>query len=558
MFGTIRKHQTWLWAVIITLTIVSFVIYFGPASRLNNGASRSGSYGTINGHRITEQIYLDAYREVNLYYFFMTGRWLSEESRQSRIDPERETYNWLLLTQKQEELGIHIGDDALAMMGQQLLRSLEQRAGIANSADLNNRFLKPRGLGMADFERYVRHFLGLQELISTFGVAGKLVTPQEAKALYEREHQEISAEAVFFSASNFLSSVTVDPQLLNQFFTNRIVNYVIPDRVQVSYVRFSTSNLMAQAETELGTNLNEVVEANFQRMGTNLFADAKSPQEAKARLREEVIRRQALEDAKRKAFEFANVLFDLKPARPENLQALAQTNGLTVGVTAPFEQDNPPADLQAGPEFVKAAFELTPEEPYSNPIPSPSGYYVLAYGKRLPRETPPLDQVRERVTADFKHSQALVQARMAASSVHTALTNGLAQGKSFDELCAVAKVKPVTLPAFSLSTRSLPEVEEFASLNSLKQAAFGTSPGKLSSFYSANDGFMMVYVKAKLPVDTAKMQTDLPAFVNSLRRSRQQEAFDDWFRREVDQGLRNTPIARQKTPPNMGSAAAKS
>ena len=36
MFGTIRKHQTWLWAVIITLTIISFVVFFSPYSKLNN------------------------------------------------------------------------------------------------------------------------------------------------------------------------------------------------------------------------------------------------------------------------------------------------------------------------------------------------------------------------------------------------------------------------------------------------------------------------------------------------------------------------------------------
>ena len=86
MFGTIRKHQTWLWAVIITLTIISFVIYFGPQSRVNSGrGGGSASLGTINGDPITEEEFRDANRDVYLSYFFMSGGSFpnSEEARKS-------------------------------------------------------------------------------------------------------------------------------------------------------------------------------------------------------------------------------------------------------------------------------------------------------------------------------------------------------------------------------------------------------------------------------------------------------------------------------------------
>src|SRR6266446_4095535 len=53
MFGTIRRHQTWLWAVIITITIISFVIFFGPQSRFNSsGRETSVYYGSINGQPV--------------------------------------------------------------------------------------------------------------------------------------------------------------------------------------------------------------------------------------------------------------------------------------------------------------------------------------------------------------------------------------------------------------------------------------------------------------------------------------------------------------------------
>ena len=80
MFGTIRKHQTWLWAIIITLTIISFVIFFSPAAKVNNNAQRAeGDFGSINGHKITRDEYLNAKREIYLQYFFMSGgNWLHQ------------------------------------------------------------------------------------------------------------------------------------------------------------------------------------------------------------------------------------------------------------------------------------------------------------------------------------------------------------------------------------------------------------------------------------------------------------------------------------------------
>src|SRR6516162_7965787 len=106
MFGTIRKHQTWLWAVIITLTVISFVIYFSPYSKMNSGGGRSSdNLGSINGQKVTRQQYVNASREVNLHFFLTSTHWMDEDRKRSDIEIEREVYNWLLLTQKQEQLG---------------------------------------------------------------------------------------------------------------------------------------------------------------------------------------------------------------------------------------------------------------------------------------------------------------------------------------------------------------------------------------------------------------------------------------------------------------------
>ena len=93
MIGTIRKHQTWLWAVIVTLTIISFLWFFSPTTNKANAGRGSVNVGSINGQKLSQDQYIKARREVDLRYFFMAGgTWPGDEAKSRGFDPERETY----------------------------------------------------------------------------------------------------------------------------------------------------------------------------------------------------------------------------------------------------------------------------------------------------------------------------------------------------------------------------------------------------------------------------------------------------------------------------------
>ena len=556
MFGTIRKHQTWLWGVIITITVVCFVFFFSPANR-GSGSSRASAYfGSINGERISEDDFRNARNEVDLQYFFMSGgNWIKDEAdaKKAGFDLEQRTYARLLLIQKEDQLGIHISSEMAGQFATEMLHQFGSPAAFVEKA------LQPRGLQMADLDRFFRHELGIQELISTIGMSGKLVTPQEAQSLYVREHEELSTEAIFFDASNYLSGISAPAQAVQQFYTNHEAEYVIPERVQVDYVKFAYSNKLAKAEQEI-TNLTEIVEANLQRLGSNYVRYGKTPDEAKAKIREELLMKTVLPDVRREAIAFAGPLFE--PTNAPTLEQLvktndlAKTNGLTVNVTPPFDIATGPTNLDVGSEFTRAAFALSAERPVAEPVVSRDGVYVITFKNRLPREIPTLEKIHDQVVADYKYSQAMILARKAGVEFARTLTNSLAQGKSFDTACADAKLKPVTLPPFSISTRSLPEAEDHLPLNGsrtqmgLKDIAFSTLPGKASEFHPTNEGGIIVYVKSKLPLDEAKMKSELPGFISYVRQSRSREAFDAWFRKEAEKGLRDIPyFQRQQAAP---------
>ena len=564
MIGTLRKHQTWLWAVIITATIISFVVYFSPVQKMNNTRG-SANYGSINGEPITPEDFAHARNESELRYLFRAGNWPNEESKQRGFDQEREIYQWLLLAQKQRQMGINISSEMAAQAARGMLSQLNQ-ASQFQKVELTpqifrQRILEPHGLQADDFERFIRHELGIQELIATVGLSGKLVTPQDIKAIYVRQHEELNTEAAFFSTSNYLSTVTVTPEAVAQYYANDTNKYRISDRVQVTYVKFDLSNFVADATRELAkmTNMDQEIDTAYRQHGTNLLKELKvqSLEEAKLKVRENQIKAFEAQSARKKAAEFANVLFEMAPVRPENLEVLTKTNGLKTFVSAPFDEEGP-KDLEVGEDFTKAAFSLTPTDPFAPPLIGKDAVYVIAFNKQIPSEIPPLDQIRAQVTADYKFQQALMRARQEGAALSQKVILGTAQGKTFAAICEEAKVKPVVLPPFSLSARRVPEVEEHLTLDQLKQLAFSTPPGKVSNFQATSEGGVILYVKSKLPPDDVKMNSDLPAFANNLRQNRQQEAFNVWFSREAERAMRDTPLMQRKQQPSAMPRQRKS
>jgi hypothetical protein len=531
----------------MAVTAVSFVYWGASPSRMGRGADyTSGDYGSIYGHKITPDAYRSAQAGFYFNYWFRSGEWPDKNPNFSGTEMAREIYIRLMLIQKANDLGIYAGDDQVVAAANDMLRSLGRNGQAVLLSEFVKQILQPKGLTAGDFESFIRQYLVLQQLQQAIGLTGELITPQEAVTAYQRDHQELSAQIVLFSSSNYLSSVAVTPAAVAQFYTNYLAEYRLPDRVQVSYVAFELTNFLAAAEQKLSkSNLNEQVEAVYRQYGASAFPDAKTPVEAKAQIRSAMIHQQALSAARQQANEFANAVFNQEPVRPENLAAFAKQIGLSAHVTAPFAGKFGPEEFTAPPGFTKAAFGLTADEPFAGPIAGPNAVYVLAFGKRLPSEIPPLDQIRERVTQEYQLQEAILLARRAGTNFVRTLT-GMTADRGFASLCVAAGLQPQVLPAFSLSTQELPELGERADLNQLKQAVFTTPVGKTSDFVATSDGGFIVYVQSRLPIDQAKMNSDLPQYTAALRRERQNEAFNQWVNQEANRQLRSLPVFREQ------------
>lgn len=543
MFTTIRKHQTWLWAFIIAAVIVSFVIYFTPTTRRSDiVGSRQSDFGSIHGRPISRKEYMQAYFESQLGFFLRHRVWPGTvEARQAGFSVERETRNRLVLLDRIRELKIDPDESAVAAW------ILENLGGGSSSAAAKAKYeqllrdLKRHRITEEDLHLFIKHEIAINHLASIAGVTGRLIPPRAAEDLLRESKELIEAEAVLFAATNYLLSIQMDPAKLAQYYSNRQSVYRIPERVQIQYVRFPLTNYIAQAEAELAKHTNLATEidriylANNPASFTDTNGQVLSPEAAKAKLRESFRNQQALTEAHKAAARFATELDNLKPLTLEKLVALATEKGFQVSQTEPFSETQGPSDIKIRQNFVDVAFKLTPQEPIAiSPIRGEDAVYVIALKQRFPSEVPSLDSIRARVEQDFRRNESLRLAREAATNFVSKLTNSLAQGKTFESVCAEENVTPIKLPPFSMSSQTVQDWDRRIDLNYAKSAAMGVEAGKPSRVVPSRDGALVLYVRQRRQVSEEELKQELPKFLARMRDSEQYRAFSDWFQHQID------------------------
>src|SRR2546423_15154619 len=93
MFGTIRRHQNWLWIVITAVIVISFVMFFSPDVKFGRGGARSrpapSEHGSTDGHPITVKDFIPAYHEARVNHCFRTGQ-LPCNKESSHATPNRQ------------------------------------------------------------------------------------------------------------------------------------------------------------------------------------------------------------------------------------------------------------------------------------------------------------------------------------------------------------------------------------------------------------------------------------------------------------------------------------
>jgi hypothetical protein len=552
MIGTIRRHQKWLFIVIMSLTIVSFLWYFNPANRNSGGGGGdrpvTGNFGSVFGEAITPDQLRAAEQEGRIFFRLNSGEWPDSEDKKK--DLLRFAQQRILINAELEQYHITVTAAAAARYTKMFLGiKPDDNVPAEKILDALGKLAHDGNIGLDDIDRFARHQAGQEYLVALVGMSGKLITPQEAEVFFRRENEPMQTELVYFPATNYYAQTKPTEADIEDFYAKRQADYRLPDRIQVNYVAFNISNYLAQVEKELGTNLNDHVDQEYLQENPAAFKDASStqlsPEAAKAKIKKQILQYTALTDATKEANAFLNDLTqghdDDHPYTTGDMMALAKAKNLTVQTTEPFDMKNGPEDLALFPKNLHVLFSLRNDDPddkersmiYApSPVMGEHGVYVMGLAKRIPSEIQPLSAVHDQVARDYRQDKAIEMAKAAGGRFESALNAGLQQGKTFDTMCAAQFIRPQKLSPFSLASTSIPEVTDKAEFEQLQDVAGKMHAGQCSPFIPSADGGFILCVKAELPVDPAVEQSEMPEFLARMRERLQVAAFNAWFGRQ--------------------------
>jgi hypothetical protein len=331
--------------------------------------------------------------------------------------------------------------------------------------------------------------------------------------------------------------------------------YRVPERTRVAYVEFPATNFLAEADKHLAgiTNFDAQVENYYYEKGTNSFLGTNglplSLADAKQKIKDELRHQSAMIEARRKANLFGTALMDQPQADTlATFEKFAAAQGYQVKLTEPFDRMTG-LDTNIFPaEFRQKALTLnTNAAVVFNPIIGQNALFVIALHSRVPSEMPSFDKIQDKVTTDYRQQQALELARKAATNFYATVTNTL-QKTSFADAAREQNVTLITPPSFSPSTSSLTNLDSRLNLRTLQQFAFVLKPGEVSQILPSAEGAMLVHLRERKPADEAQMRTDLPEFTRRIRVYRQNEAFNQWLRKQIEQARVQPPQKETPSP----------
>ncbi len=560
--------------VIIAAMSISLVTYFNPSSRNrlgSGGGGGSGDYsadfGSINGVAVTRDQFFAAEREGRLFFFLRSGQWPDSEDQKKQVEGYAE--QCLLLDAEMKEFKINVTLDAAARFTKEIMGVPQDQAMPQDKLNefVINQLGKRGGLTFDDFYRFIRHQCGQEYLSAIVGMSGKLITSKEAEFFYRRENEPMVAQWVNFPATNYYAQTAPTDAELSDYFTKHQADYRLPDRIQVNYIQFEGSNYFAQADKVLGTNLEDRADQYYHQQGAEAFHDADgktlAADEAMARIKNQMRMGQALIEAKKEA---NSVLADLleghddeHPYSAGDLAAVAKTRNLTVKTTAPFDEKTGSKELEVPANLRRSLFAMREDDPddksrsmlyASTAFVGESSVYVVGLQKRMPSQLQALSVIYDKVVADYRRDKAVELAHAAGDKFASAVQAGMAQpqDKTFEAVCSAENVKSVELPPFALtSTNPPPQIPDRSRFEQLQEVAFRLPADEASPFVPTAEGGFVVYVRERLPVDSAKMQREMPDFLARMREQRQIAAFQQWLERELQ--LRLVPAASLRSNP---------
>lgn len=537
----LRKYSRWILGAVLLILVPGFVVLF---STTGGSHRRQGELPLIHGKPVNPAEYQQARESAYAQLVLNTGR-APRRTPDTETQVTQETVLRLLLLEKARQLGIRVTDEQLTGYLQRL----------PLFADSQGRFdperyrqtlivLRNQGISEAAFEQLLREQLIISQLHDLVASAAK-VTPAEARLHAGPLQEKVALHYVAFRVADFTNTVTVTDDEAKKYFADNQESFREPEKLKVRYALVPFAQ--ARASITIGDDeLTEYYELNKYRFKDDK-GDPKPLDAVKDDLRKELLDIRAERKAGDQATELSvKLVFEPGSPRPD-LAKLAAPLGATIGETGYFLADDEVPGVNAGRAFVTAAFSLSPESPFSDPVRGEDGYYVLELLDRKPSAIPAWETARPKVMDQLRRIRAYDALVKHGTELAQQIQKAVAAGTNFVAACAAQRLEVQTTKPFRLGA----EPSDLPAAARVAQMAIGMTTNAVSGFVPGADGGLIFHVAERAAPEPGEIEKQQPEFASQLLQRKREALWRDWLnalwsQSQVD--LRLPPRPAAETP----------
>jgi peptidyl-prolyl cis-trans isomerase D len=513
-----RKHARWIMAGVLILLIPGFIALFTQTGRSDR---QQGDLPTLRGKPINAADYQVARNAVMAQYVINSGR---EVPRTAEFEDrlKQEAVLRLLFLRKASELGVRVVDSELIQqVRSQPLFHMESGQFDPERYRRFLIFLNNYGINEALFEQVMREQLleaKLQALVTT----GAKVSPTEVQLTYTPVHEKQTIELVQFDVADYRGTVTVSNEEARAYYDENKESFRTPAQMKVRYAEFLTDD----AKKTIKLTDEEI--ADYYERNQAMYAGTNNPapplEKVKPEIEKDLLVMRADRTAADRATEFAvKLVREPGSAKPDFAKVCADF-GVKPKETGYFLKGDLPVGAEAGPAFAQAAFALSADSPYSDPVAGTNGYLVLEYVDYKASAIPDFEKIKDEVTAQVKrlriYDATVTQGRAAVDQIKKLI----ASGQTFAAACAELKLKVTTPPPLTLSDEKL----DLPSAGRIQQLVLGMKVDALSDFIPTSTGGLVFHLKDRQPPDPAEFEKDKAKLLQQALQRNRQALFNDW------------------------------
>ena len=495
MITILRKHRQWLMIVILILAI-PFIFYF--VQQPDYGAIRSSDLGRIYDRPVTT---VEVQRSARLFSLAqMLGLPLAQDLMM-RPTSEDEAYinfafNRVVLNHEAQELGIKPSSTEIAAHVK-TLRPFQGEKGfdINKYTEFAQTRLPAFGFTEAQLEELVSNQLALNRIKDLLG-AGLHVAESESREFYEQAYGKLHVAVVRFREEEFQKEVKISDEEIAKYYEAQKAELKTEEKRKVEFVAFM---------------LNE--------------------EEKKLTGKEKV---DALQKLANRANDFVQALLEQGAKFPE----VAAKFNVPVAATGEFSTTAPDPQLAPVPALTQYAFQLKQEEPFSDAIQGPEGFYVLHLVGVTGARPLTLDEAKPKIVEKLNKERLRQMVASKGADIARVIREAIAAGTPLDSALNQVGLQAERIPAFAIMDPAPPppKPEEAKDkkpnapdLPMIKSAVRELNPGESSEFVPTPQGGLVVVVEKRDPADPAGYVQAKTDFEKNYLQSKRAAVFDGWL-----------------------------